>query len=41
MVEDDEEHGGGAEEDCETVELVVRDHLERGFPEEQEGLEGV
>jgi hypothetical protein len=28
MVENDEEHSSGAEKNCETVELVVGDHLE-------------
>lgn len=31
MVEDDEEHSEGAEEDCEGVEAVVGDHCDCAF----------
>jgi hypothetical protein len=31
MVEDDEEHGSGAEEDGKTIEIIVRNHLEGRF----------
>jgi hypothetical protein len=31
VVEDDEEHGSGAEEDGKTIEIIVRNHLESRF----------